>query len=120
MFLPALQPVGGSMLSGWDVLRTGWRGPTAGVWAWYANPLFVLAAGALLLNWSRVAGVLAGLALVLGLTGFAAAELATASGYRIPALSFAAGSYLWVGTLFALWVWAWFAVYLEVKTVRRC
>ena len=105
LFLPALEPQGAAALTGWEVLRTGWRGVTVGVLAWYANPLFVAAVAASVLRRNKAAGILAGLALVLGLTAIATAELVTRAGYPSVALSFRAGFYVWVFALAALALW---------------
>ena len=115
MFLPAMRLDGGEVLTGWYVLGEGWRASTAGIWAWYANPLLVGAVGLMLLRWSRVAGVVAGTALVLGLTSFATPDLVARAGFPSPSLSFAAGFYLWLASLLSLTVCAWVAAFPREK-----
>ena len=43
LVLPALQLGEGAPLTGWTLLINGWRATGAGVWAWFANPLFICA-----------------------------------------------------------------------------
>lgn len=113
MFPAALQPVGGEPLTGWDLLTTGWRAASAGIWAWFANPLFVCAVCLLLIGRAQAAGVLAGLALVLGISSLASGALAARAGYPVPPMFFGAGFYLWLTALFSLWLWAWMAAFVN-------
>jgi len=111
--LPAVRVAGGPDLDGFDILRQGWQGARAGVFAWYANPLFVVAVGMGLFAWQRCAGVIAGLALVLALTSFAASELAQGSGIAATTLSFDFGFYLWLAAQLGLLLWSWAFVYFR-------
>jgi hypothetical protein len=97
-------------LSGLDVLGRGWRAVDAGVYAWLANPLFVVA---LVACWWRsyvLAGAVSGVGAVLALTSFAAAELARGTGVAVPDVTLAAGFYLWfaaqLGVCAVAWIWA--------------
>lgn len=103
--LPALQPGEGAPLSGWILLTNGWRAADAGIWAWFANPLFFCSVAFLLTGRDRAARVLAAFALLLGLSSLAAGPLAARAGYSIPILSFRAGFWLWLMSLFALCAW---------------
>ncbi len=109
--LPAVSVAGGPDLDGLDILRRGWQGARAGVFAWYANPLFVIAVGMGIFAWQRCAGVISGLAVVLALTSFAASELAQGSGVAATALSFDIGFYLWLGAQLGMLMWSWAFVY---------
>ena len=115
LFLDALQPEGARPLTGWELLTTGWRGAEAGIWAWFANPLFGLAVCLLLMRRAQAAGAVAGVALVLALSSLATGALAARAGYVVPALVFGAGFYLWLVSLCAMWLWAWMAAYLLDK-----
>ena len=111
-FLDALHPQGARPLTGWELLTTGWRAAEAGIWAWFANPLFGLAVCLLLMRRAQAAGAAAGMALVLALSSLATGALAVRARYVIPALAFGSGFYLWLVSLFAMWLWAWMAAYL--------
>jgi len=100
--LPAMSVEGGPVLRGIDVLRRGWQASDAGVYAWFANPLFLAACAA---GWRGLRGpafVLAGAACVLALTSFATRGVAAASGAAVPVFVFHAGFYLWLATHFAM------------------
>ena len=111
--LPAMQPGDGSPLSGWTLLINGWRAAGAGIWAWFANPLFLCSAVLLQAGRNRTARALAALALLLGLSSLAAGPLAERAGYSTPILSFRAGFWLWLMSLFALCAWTWVAPSLK-------
>ena len=113
LVLPALQLGDGAPLTGWTLLINGWRATGAGVWAWFANPLFICAVALLLVRRAQAAGVLAALALVLGLSSLATGALAVRAGYSVPALAFGPGFCLWLMSLFALCLWAWVAANLK-------
>lgn len=118
--LPALQPGEGAPLSGWTLLTNGWRAADAGIWAWFANPLFFCSIAFLLAGRDRVARVLAAPALLLGLSSLVAGPLAARAGYSVPILSFRAGFWLWLMSLFALCAWTWVAPSLKKKQWKRC
>ena len=111
--LPALQAGDGAPIAGWTLLANGWRAAEAGIWAWFANPLFLCSAALLLAGRTGPARVLAGLALALGLSSLAAAPLAARAGYPIPALSFLAGFCLWISSFAGLCAWTWLAPNLK-------
>lgn len=103
--LPAIAPRNGEVLTGFDALLRGWRAAEAGVYSWYANPLFVLATIASVFGRFRTAAVLAGLGLLLALTSFAASALARNSGIPAPELGFGPGFYLWLAAQTGLLLW---------------
>lgn len=107
LVLPAVTAPGAPVYSGFDMLLEGWRGVRGGVLAWFANPLFQVAVLLAIGDYRRSAGVLTGIACVLGLTSFAATPLARTSGLAMPELDYAAGFYVWLAALFALLVWCW-------------
>ena len=115
LILPSLQLGDGEPLSGGALLIDGWRAAGAGIWAWFANPLFFCAAALLLAGRDRTARVPAALALVLGLSSLVTGPLAARAGYAIPALSFRAGFWLWLLSIFALFILAWVAPFLKKK-----
>lgn len=105
--LPALAIEGAAVLTGWDVLRTGWQGAGVHLLAWYANPLFVAGVVAVAARYYGLAGVVSGLGVVLALTSFAAREIAAGAGFPLPALLLRAGFFVWLGALCALMVLSW-------------
>lgn len=113
--MPAVQPGVGAPLSGWTLLTNGWRAADAGIWAWFANPLFFGSVALLLAGRDRAARVLAALALLLGLSSLAAGPLAARAGFSIPDLSFRAGFWLWLMSLLALFAWTWVTPTLKKK-----
>ncbi|HEY5666365.1 MAG TPA: hypothetical protein VIV64_06550 [Gammaproteobacteria bacterium] len=95
--MPAIEGSGFPALTGLDVLRQGAGAWRDGVVAWYANPLLIVA---LIAGWLRsyrfaLAAVLAGL--LLALSSFSAEWAAESGGRNVPAFSFAAGFYVWIG-----------------------
>lgn len=111
LFLPAARIVGGPPISGLELLARGWQGTAAGVFAWYANPLFVAAAVLAGAGSYAVAGSLAGVSLVLALTSFAAADVAREAGAAVPEMYFESGFYIWLAAQLALPIWCWAAVW---------
>jgi len=107
LLLPALEPEGATSLSGWALLKTGWRGPGVGIWAWYANPLFLLALGASVTRRISAAAVAAGLALILGLTSFAVEEFTALAGIQTSAIVLQSGFFIWFAAILVLWVSTW-------------
>jgi hypothetical protein len=83
------------------------------VFAWYANPVFLLALACAGAGRARAAGVLAGVAVLLALTSLAVEELARDSGMGIAPVSFEVGFYVWIATLLALLAWSWARVAAE-------
>lgn len=102
-----MEPEGIESLSGWALLKTGWRGPSVGIWAWYANPLFLLALGASVTRRISAAAVAAGLALILGLTSFAVEEFAALAGIQTPVIFLQSGFFIWFTAILVLWGSAW-------------
>lgn len=110
MALPALAIPGVGTYSGLDVLFEGWQGVRAGVFAWFANPLFIGAVLLALGDYRRTAGSLSGIGLVLALTSFAAVDLAAQNGVALPELGYLTGFYVWLGAQLVLVVWCWAGV----------
>ncbi len=113
--LPAVRIVGGPELNGLDVLLEGWRGASVGVYAWYSNPLFLLALLAAVLRRPLAAGIAAGTGLVLALTSFAASSLAQSTGGVAPELAFGVGFYAWLLPQAVLCGWCWAAVWRDMS-----
>lgn len=103
--LPAIAPGGGQGLTGLDALLKGWQAAQAGVYSWYANPLFVLASIASVFGRFRTAAVLAGVGVLLALTSFAASALARSRGIPAPELGLGPGFYLWLAAQLGLLLW---------------
>ena len=95
--MPAIEGTGFPSLSGLDVLRQGASGWRDGVVAWYANPLLIAGLIACWFRWPRIAVGAVSLGLMLALSSFSAGWAAESAGRNIPAFSFAAGFYLWLG-----------------------
>ena len=110
LFMPAVVVQGRQPFSGFAILSRGWQGIDAGVYAWLANPLFLIALGVCWFRSYEVAGIVAGVGCVLALTSFAAAGIARDAGAAVPDLSLSAGFYLWLlaqlGLLASSWLWA--------------
>lgn len=111
LFLPAVRIIGGPPIGGLELLERGWLGAASGVFAWYANPLFVLAMALAAAGAYAAAGSIAGVGLVLALTSFAAVDVARQAGAAVPDLYFEPGFYLWLAACFALPAWCWAAVW---------
>jgi hypothetical protein len=102
LLLPAVTIGTGPTVDGWTLLRRGWQGADSGIYAWYANPLFLLAWLAAAGGFLRIAAVISLPGLLLGLTSLAAGDLARAGGLPVSDISFRAGFYLWLFALGAL------------------
>lgn len=108
--LPVLEfrrnAAGVEVWSGFEVFLMGWLGALLGQFAWYANPFAVLAAGLLCFRLRVPAAVLAGLAILVGLSTF------TLFGATVPAdeggvgklylQSLREGTWVWFGSLAVL------------------
>jgi hypothetical protein len=105
--LPALSVAGGPTVSGLDILLGGWQGVRAGVPAWLANPVFVMAVALGAVGRTRSGLVFAAVSLGLALTSFWAGPLAGLAGRNAPNFTLLAGFYLWLGAqaLLPLWLW---------------
>ncbi len=97
--LPAVAVGSATQVSGFTLLRRGWEAGEHGIYAWYANPLFVLACIGIAAGWLRTAAMLSILALLLALTSFNAGELARAGGLPVSGLRFRPGFYLWLAAM---------------------
>ncbi|HEY8520281.1 MAG TPA: hypothetical protein VIN61_09385 [Gammaproteobacteria bacterium] len=116
--LPAVQIASsGQTYAGLDLLLGGFRAARAHVYAWYANPLFVVAALLGAAGMARAAGVLSAVALLLGLSSFFAADTARAAGMAVPQLDWRVGFYVWLAALAALCTWSW--AYVACDRRRR-
>lgn len=107
--LPAVDVRGGPTFSGLDLLLRGWEGASRGVFAWFANPLFIVGLVLALARRERAGLVVSALALVLGLSSFAA-EAVLRRVQPVPDLTLLAGFYVWLAALAALGLRAWLAV----------
>jgi hypothetical protein len=97
LLMPALQARGGPSLDGYEVLLRGWSAWRNGVFAWFANPLLLLAIVAAWRKRHRLAAVSVGLGVVLAATSLVAENTARYSGASIPDFSFLVGFYIWMG-----------------------
>jgi hypothetical protein len=102
LLLPAVTVGTGPTVDGWTLLRRGWQAADSGIYAWYANPLFLLAWLAAAGRLFRIAAVISVPGLLLGLTSLAAGDLARAGGLPVSELGFRAGFFLWLLALAAL------------------
>lgn len=96
LLLPAIDGSGFPAFSGMDVLRQGASGWRDGVFAWYANPAFLIAVLACWFRYSKAALAVAIVGMLLALSSFTAESTAESAGRSIPAFSFAIGFYLWL------------------------
>jgi hypothetical protein len=119
LLLPALTVRGGPTVTGLDLLVQGGEATSRGLFAWYANPLFVMAVVAAAANRARAAGVASGAAVVLALTSFAAEEMLGRQLSFVPSLELRAGFFVWVAALVAMFLWSWVQVYLQASNHSR-
>lgn len=119
LLMPAITARGAPTFTGLDLLLQGWQGTSRGVFAWYANPLFVLAVTLAALRRLRSAGALSGVALVLGLSSFATEAALRGSMESVPSLSMRFGFYLWLSALAALFIWSCSCIYLQRRNHLR-
>jgi hypothetical protein len=100
--LPAVAITGGPVLRGGELLLRGWEVLDSGVYAWLANPVF-LVAGALCFGGARrIARAIALLALVLAVSSFRAAAALERAGTAVPDFTFASGLYVWIAAFVVL------------------
>lgn len=109
LFLPALRIVGGPTIFGLELLTRGWQAAGSGVFAWFANPLFVAAMALGAAGAYAVAGSVASVGLLLALSSFGAADAARQAGAAVPEMYFQSGFYLWLSAQIALPAWCWLA-----------
>lgn len=102
LLLPAVTAGSGPTVDGWTLLRRGWQAADSGVYAWYANPLFLLAWLAAAGGLMRIAAVISVPGLLLGLSSLAAGDLARAGGLPVSEISFRAGFCFWLLALASL------------------
>jgi hypothetical protein len=100
--LPAVAITGGPVLRGADLLLRGWEPLDSGVYAWLANPLFLIAAGLCVGGARRIARAAALLALALAATTFRAAAALERAGTVVPDFTFASGLYVWLAAIVVL------------------
>jgi len=119
LVLPAVGARGGPTWTGLELLLLGWEGAREGVFAWFANPLFVAALTAAALRRDGIAGVISAAAAMLALTSLAAEDILRGRIESVPELTFGAGFYLWIVAVIALCLRSWGAVYLTRRKLRR-
>jgi hypothetical protein len=117
--LAAVRVQGGPELRGIDLLSRGWEGLESGVYAWLANPFFLVAAVLCWLKFLRTAALLAGAGCMLALTSFGAAGAAARAGASVPDFAFQGGFYLWLAAHFALLVCCWPRIFARGNTAQR-
>jgi hypothetical protein len=100
--LPAVAITGGPALRGSDLLVRGWEALDSGVYAWLANPLFLIAGALCVGGARRVARAVALLALVLAASSFRAAAALERAGTEVPDFTFASGLYVWLAAFVVL------------------
>lgn len=110
MTLPSLNVPGVRVYSGLDLLFEGWQGVRAGVFAWFANPLFLVGLLLAIGDFRRGAGIASGFGCVLALTSFASGPIARSNGVAVPEIGFLMGFYVWLGAQLALLGWSWLGV----------
>lgn len=121
LLMPAITARGAPPFSGLDLLLQGWQGTSRGVFAWYANPLFILAVALGAVNRLRLAGAASGIAMVLGLTSFAIEAALRNSMESVPPITLHAGFYLWLAALVAMFTWSSIRMYLQARNdLRKC
>lgn len=102
LYLPAVDGPGFPAQTGRDMLAEGAGAWRDGVVAWYANPALLVAAVLVWFARPRPGFAAAVIALVLALSSYSAAPLAELAGRQVPAFSFLAGFYLWLGAFVAI------------------
>jgi hypothetical protein len=100
--LPAAAIASGPVLRGRDLLMRGWEVLDAGVYAWLANPLFLLAVVLCAAGARRVARAVVLLALVLAASSFRAGAALERTGTAVPDFTFASGLYVWLAAFVVL------------------
>ena len=99
--LPALA-AGGRSFTGFEMLVDGWQGLSRGVYAWLANPLFILALVAALLARDVVACVLSAGAMLVGATSVFVESALRERMSSVPEIELRVGFYLWMVAFVAL------------------
>ena len=93
---------GGRSFTGYELLVQGWQGLSRGVYAWLANPLFVVALAAAWFGRDRVAIVGAAAGLVLGATSARVESVLSARMSSVPDIELGVGYYIWMTAFVAL------------------
>jgi hypothetical protein len=99
--LPALA-AGGRSFTGFELLLEGWQGVPRGVYAWFANPLFIFAIACALLGRDRVAAAASAVAALLGGTSVFVESILRERMTSVPDIDMRVGFYIWMVALAAL------------------
>jgi hypothetical protein len=102
--LPAVAVTAGPELRGGDLLLRGWEALDSGVYAWLANPLFLIAGVLCFGGARRIARAMALLALVLAVSSLRAAAALERAGSAAPDFTFASGFYVWLAAFIVLFL----------------
>jgi hypothetical protein len=117
--LPALAVRGGPEATGWRLLLEGWKAVDGGVFAWFANPAFVVALILASASRWRSAAVMAGLGVAFALSSFATEQILSAGGAATPPLDLRVGFALWLAAQILLLGWTIGQVYLQPRNGLR-
>lgn len=101
LVLPALA-AGGRGFTGFELLVQGWQGVSRGVFAWFANPLFVLAFIFALLARHAIAAALAAAAMLVGGTSAFVESALRERMTSVPEIDLRVGFYVWMLALTVL------------------
>jgi hypothetical protein len=101
LVFPALT-AGGRTFTGFELLVDGWQGVSRGVYAWFANPLFVAALACALLRRDRLAAALSAVAALLGATSIFIEPILRERMTSVPDIDMRGGFYAWMVALAAL------------------
>jgi hypothetical protein len=100
--LPTVAITSGPVLRGGDLLLRGWEVLDSGVYAWIANPLFLIAGVLCVGGARRIARAIALLALVLAVSSFRATAVLERAGTDVPDFTFVSGLYVWLAAFVVL------------------
>lgn len=101
LVLPALT-AGGRPFTGFELLLQGWEGMSRGVYAWLANPLFIVALVCALLARDGLGALFGGIAALLGASSFFVESALDARMSSVPEVELEIGFHLWMLALAAL------------------
>ena len=116
--LPAIASSGGTGYTGLRVLLEGWRTLALGIPSWCANPAFIIAWGLLVAQRVRAAAVMSGLSLMLAASSIAAPTFAGMAGNTLPQFEFRLGFFLWISSIFALFLGTFCHVRVRARGAR--
>ena len=102
LYLPALVFDAEDSLSGLDVLSWGWWGTLTFDFAWYANPIYIVALVFFLKDKFKESSRLALVAIGLGMLSFFATQWWFHEGYGTPIESLGLAFYVWLTSFAAL------------------